>query len=80
MGNIVWKSNGGTSICANVGEFRATVEAVNSPNWGARYLIYRKPNKSDLTTLLCSVFEAHVQTAMDRAEQIIGRHAGPEGT
>lgn len=75
MGSIVWTAEGGTSFHADVEKWLVTIEPVDNPPGGARYLVYRKQNKDEPATLSCSGVEAHVQTAMDRAEQIIHRHA-----
>ena len=80
MGNIAWTADGCTGSHADVEEWRVAVEPVDNPPGGARYLVYRKQNKDKPATLLCCGVEAHVQTAMDRAEQIVSRHAGADRT
>ena len=71
MGDIMWRSGQGTSICAEVGNWRLTVEGVERPPGGARFLVYRKGDRDGPGALVCSGVEENIRLAMDKAEQVV---------
>jgi len=48
-----------------------TVEGVEHPPGGARYLIYRKQNQDGPGALVCSGVEENVRFAMEKAEGVV---------
>ena len=79
MGDIVWQSGSGAKFCAEFGDLRLTVEGVESPPGGARYLIHRKEGQNGPVTLVCSGVEEQVRSAMDKAERVVFRRSGTLG-
>lgn len=75
MGDVVWRSGQGTRICAEVGNWRLTVEGVEQLQRGARFLVYRKEGRDGPETLVCSGVEEHVRLAMEKAEQVVVRRS-----
>ena len=71
MGDIVWKSGPGARFCAEHGDWRVTVEGVERPPGGARFLVYRREGSDGLGELVCSGVEEHVRLAMDKAERVV---------
>jgi len=71
MGSIVWNSGSGAKFCAEFRDLRMTVEGVESPSGGARYLIHRKESRDGPGALVCSGVEEKVQSAMDKAERMV---------
>ncbi len=71
MGDIVWRSGPGARFYAEVGNWRVTVEGVEWPLGGARFLVYHKEGRDGPGALVCSGVEEHVRLAMEKAEHII---------
>ena len=79
MGDIVWKTGSASKFCAEFGDLRMTVEGVESPPGGARYLIHRKEGRDSPGALVCSGVEEKVRLAMEKAERVVLRRSGTPG-